>query len=80
MENKTTQPQPQVQKALAQLDATIDKLTELVKIQEERLASILKEQPQKVENTCEVNYYLKRDFNGNLRDSQWDIGAYEYVP
>lgn len=25
-----------------------------------------------------VNYYLKRDFNGNLRDASWDIGAFEY--
>ncbi|MGQ9644894.1 MAG: discoidin domain-containing protein, partial [Ignavibacterium sp.] len=26
-----------------------------------------------------VNYYLKRDWNGRLRDSQWDVGAFEYV-
>lgn len=26
-----------------------------------------------------VDYFLERDFNGNLRDSQWDIGAFEYL-
>jgi len=27
-----------------------------------------------------VQWYVERDFNGNLRDVSWDIGAFEYVP
>jgi len=54
MSNETNQAQTQVQKAFAQLNINIDRLAELVKTQEQKLASVLKEQPQEAENACEL--------------------------